>query len=167
MTQGCSSVGRASASKSECRGFESCHPCHNALPKPSAACRRMRGLRTIGRVPRWWNGRHAVLRGQCSFGRVSSNLTLGTTTYCRRHGQVVRQGSAKASPPVRVRLAPPMSITALPPARAFPNRPRSATEHRRRGGLSATNRGAAGAMASAAVQHQRRPVDPADHQGGA
>jgi hypothetical protein len=75
--QGCSSVGRASASKSECRGFESCHPCQRYAP-PQAACRWAYELLVSGFVPRWWNGRHAVLRGQCSFGRVSSNLTLGT-----------------------------------------------------------------------------------------
>lgn len=33
MTQieGCSSVGRASVSKTECREFEPCHPCQNLL----------------------------------------------------------------------------------------------------------------------------------------
>ncbi len=28
LLQGCSSVGRASVSKTEGHGFESCHPCH-------------------------------------------------------------------------------------------------------------------------------------------
>ncbi len=40
-------------------------------------------------VPRWWNGRHAVLRGQCPFGRVSSNLTLGTIS-CQSRGAMAK-----------------------------------------------------------------------------
>ena len=77
-------------------------------PRSPRACRKGMETHSIWFEPRWWNGRHAVLRGQCSFGRVSSNLTLGTTTpISRRRGQVVRQRSAKPLSPVRFRPATP------------------------------------------------------------
>ena len=90
------------------------------MPRPRTLTRlavaRKRFVAFACYVPRWWNGRHAVLRGQCPFGRVSSNLTLGTiikssVLLTGRHGQVVRQSSAKAPPPVRIRLAPPRHST--------------------------------------------------------
>ena len=34
-------------------------------------------------MPKWWNGRHAAFRAQCSQGRVGSNPTFGTR---RKHG---------------------------------------------------------------------------------
>ena len=110
--QGCSSVGRASASKSECRGFESCHPCQTLFLRSRgvgpARLPQARVLPTIdGLGPGGGTGRHAVLRGQCPSGRVSSNLTLGTSSSPRRRGQVVRQRSAKPLSPVRFRSAPP------------------------------------------------------------
>src|SRR3970282_2105222 len=97
----------APPAKSPFRPFHKAKPSLKRLPQASPAPR-------IGHdVPRWWNGRHAVLRGQCLYGRVSSNLTLGTING-RRRGQVVRQSSAKALSPVRFRPAPPTLTTRTP-----------------------------------------------------
>ena len=67
--QECSSAGRAAVSKTAGRGFESLHSCQR---RPSGAARPGRG----GGI-----GRHAVLRGRCPQGRMSSSLILGTSTH--------------------------------------------------------------------------------------
>ena len=70
--QGCSSVGRASASKSECRGFESCHPCQTLFLRSGSGAAVWLADGSLAAYdrwsgPRWWNRQTRCLEGAVPF----------------------------------------------------------------------------------------------------
>ena len=55
ITKGCSSVGRAAVSKTACRGFKSCHPCHflcynNTDAKNATTGKEIRAISEVRRL---------------------------------------------------------------------------------------------------------------------